>query len=185
MDPTIKADLFRYTGAEYSLHGLVSTALHAPGFRYTFLLRLAARHRKYSVAGIFCRMLMRHYSFKYGYQISPDTRIGAGFYIGHFGNIVINRNAVIGRNCNISHGVTIGQTNRGPLAGTPVIGDRVWMGTNSMIVGNIAVGTDVMIAPGAFVNFDVPPSSIVMGNPGRIHSRAGATRGYITRTWEA
>lgn len=182
VDTTIKADLFRYTGAEYS-HLRLIRRLREPGFRFTFFLRLAARHSKVSLRGICYRLLLRHYSYKFGYQIGADTTIGAGLYIGHFGSIVINRRTVIGRNCNIAHGVTIGQSNRGPRAGTPVIGDRVWIGTNAIIVGNVTIGSDVLIAPGAFVNFDVPSGSIVVGNPGRIHPNPNATVGYISRAW--
>lgn len=183
MNDTIKADLFRYTGAEYSARMLFRT-LRQPSFPFMFLLRIAERHPKSSPLGFCCRLLPSHYTYKYGYQIVPGTSIGASFYIGHFGSIAVHPDAIIGRNCNIAHGVTIGQVSRGPRAGTPVIGDRVWLGTNCVVVGNITIGTDVLIAPGAFVNFDVPSGAIVVGNPGRIHPRADATRGYIVRTAE-
>ena len=61
----------------------------------------------------------------------------------------------------------------------PKLGDYVWIGTNAIIVGKIEIGNNVMIAPGAFVNFDVPCNSIVIGNPGRIISKENATLGYI------
>ena len=48
------------------------------------------------------------------------------------------------------------------------------------IVGNITIGDDVLIAPNAYVNFDVPSHSVVVGNPGKIISRENATEGYIT-----
>ena len=48
-----------------------------------------------------------------------------------------------------------------------------------MIVGGIHIGDDVMIAPNAFVNFDVPSHSVVLGNPGTVHHRDNATEGYI------
>lgn len=55
----------------------------------------------------------------------------------------------------------------------------MWIGTNAVIVGNITIGSDVLIAPLAYVNFDVPDHSIVIGNPARIISRDNATAGYI------
>ncbi len=115
-------------------------------------------------------------------QIQTSTKIGAGFYIGHCGRIIINPKAILGKNINISTGVTIGQTNRGEREGTPIIGDNVWIGTNAVIVGKITIGTDVMIAPNAYVNFDVPSHSIVIGNPATILPRENATVGYINRT---
>ena len=90
--------------------------------------------------------------------------------IGHFGNIVINPAAKIGRNFNIAQGCLIGNS-QGKHAGVPVIGDNVVMGANSIVVGNAVIGNDVLIAPGGFVNFDVPDNSIVIGNPGKIIRR--------------
>lgn len=91
----------------------------------------------------------------------------------------MNPKVSIGRNCNVYNGVTIGKEKRGLREGNPVIGDQVWIGANAVIVGKIKVGNDVMIAPGAFVNFDVPDHSIVLGNPARIIHKENATEGYI------
>lgn len=63
--------------------------------------------------------------------------------------------------------------------GTPVIGDCVWIGINSTIVGNITIGDDVLIAPNTYVNCDVPPYSVFFGNPCIIKHRDTATDGYI------
>lgn len=115
-------------------------------------------------------------------QIPISTKIGAGFYIGHCGRIIINPNAVLGKNINIATGVTIGQTNRGKYMGAPTIGDNVWIGTNAVIVGGIKIGNDVLIAPNAYVNFDVPDHSIVVGNPATITHSDNATDQYINRT---
>lgn len=59
------------------------------------------------------------------------------------------------------------------------IHDKCWIGTNSVIVGNITIGEDCLIAPLSFVNFDVPSHSIVIGNPARIIPKENATVGYI------
>lgn len=178
MNKIIQCDLYRYVNTNYSL-AVFLRALRIPGFRYLFFLRKANSAKKNSLSWIIYRIILRRYSYKFGYQIAYNTKIGPGFFIGHFGTIVINDRAVIGSNCNISPGVTIGQTNRGRLKGVPIIGNKVWMGTNALIVGNIKIGDDVLIAPGAFVNFDVPSHSIVIGNPGRILPRPSATEGYI------
>jgi serine O-acetyltransferase len=112
-------------------------------------------------------------------QIPYTAKIGEGFYIGHFGRVIINGDAIIGKNVNIATGVTIGQESRGKRQGVPTISDNVWIGTNAVIVGKITIGTDVLIAPNSFVNFDVPDHSIVVGNPARIISRMDATAGYV------
>ena len=90
-------------------------------------------------------------------------------------------NAVLGEDVNLAQGVTIGQTNRGRKAGVPVIGDRVWIGANAIVVGAVSIGNDCLIGPGAYVNFDMPPGAVVIGNPGKIVSYAGSA-GYVERT---
>lgn len=114
-------------------------------------------------------------------ELCESTRIGEGLYIGHPYCITINPAVVIGKNCNIHKGVTIGQENRGVRKGTPVIGDNVWIGVNSTIVGKITIGNDVLIAPNSFVNKDVPDHSVVFGNPCIIRHKEIATEGYINR----
>lgn len=182
MDRLIKADLFRYdrlTGTK----GLVK-GLRIPGFRYMYLLRRVSKYKRYSFLWCFFTVLKTKYSYKYGFQIPSTTEIGEGFYIGHYGTIVINSKARIGKNCNIAHGATIGQANRGKLKGYPTIGDNVWIGTGSVIVGNINIGSNVLIAPNSFVNIDVPNNSLVIGNPCKIVNKENPCDGYINNLLE-
>ena len=109
------------------------------------------------------------------------TEIGYGLYIGHPYGITINPKAKIGNNCNIHKGVLIGQENRGSRMGAPSIGNEVWIGINAAIVGKITIGDDVLIAPNAYVNCDVPSHSIVFGNPCIIKHKDDATKDYINR----
>ena len=115
-------------------------------------------------------------------DMSVDCQIGGGLFFAHASGITINSHSIIGNNCNISKGVTIGRENRGRREGTPVIGNNVWIGVNATIVGRIHIGDDVLIAPNAFVNFDVPSHSIVIGNPGVIKYCGNATEAYINNT---
>lgn len=117
-------------------------------------------------------------------EISPSVEIGPGLYIGHPYCITINPKAILGANINIHKGVTIGQENRGPRKGAPVIGNMVWVGVNATVVGNITIGDDVLIAPNTYVNCDVPSHSIVFGNPCIIKCRDNATQGYINNRIE-
>ena len=172
----IKSDLHRYHPGPYSF-GVLMKGLRAQGFRYMFFRRLNDHYKKTPVVGIFFRYMLRRYTYKFGFQVGGS--IGSGFYIGHFGTVIVSVNSSIGKNCNISPGVTIGASRRGEKKGAPVIGDYVWIGTNAVIVGNITIGSDVLIAPGAYINFDVPDHSIVIGNPGKIIAKENATEGYI------
>jgi serine O-acetyltransferase len=179
----LKADLYRYNGTEAKCNLFKALLPKMPAYRYTYLLRHASAFPNTSCRGIIYRVFLLHYSYKYGYQIQPNTRIGKGLYLGHWGPVVINGLVELGDNCTLSHLVTIGQTNRGNKSGTPKIGNRVCIGTGAVVVGKISIGDNVLIAPNAFVNFNVPSNSIVIGNPAIIREDAHATEGYIKYAW--
>jgi serine O-acetyltransferase len=177
---TILSDLYRYRG-QTSLGYLLRQLIWRPGFRYIFVLRLCQFMRGKSMwipLYILVRLLHRHLTFKYGIQIQPTTAIGEGFYIGHFGCIVVSRRAVIGANCNISQGVTIGQASRGKREGYPVIGDRVYIAPGAKIIGSITIGNDVAIGANCVVVDDVPDNAVVVGIPGKVVSMKGS-KGYV------
>ena len=146
--------------------------------RYIKLLRKAHFCNNRWIMYVY-RYRLKSWREKFGLELHPECKIGKGLYLGHPYNITINEKAVIGDNCNIHKGVLIGMENRGKRKGTPVLGNRVWVGINAAIVGNVIIGDDVMIAPNSFVNCDVPSHSVVYGNPCIIKQRDNATEGYI------
>jgi serine O-acetyltransferase len=99
--------------------------------------------------------------------ISPRASIGDGLYIGQIGGVHINPYAVIGRNCDIAHRVTIGMSAMG-RQGAPELGDDVYVGPGATLIGNIRVGSGAKIAANTLVIDDVPDRATVMGVPGRI-----------------
>jgi len=116
---------------------------------------------------------------KTGIWIPAEISCGKGLIIAHWGRIIMNPQTVIGDDFSISSGVVIGRDIRGKRKGTPVFGNRVAIKTNATVVGNVKIGNDVLIAPNAFVNFDVPDHSVVVGNPGVVYPKENATEGYI------
>lgn len=101
--------------------------------------------------------------------------IGSGIILKHPYCITVNPKAVLGQNVTLFKGCTIGAIRK---KGVPVIGNDVVICSNAMVCGNIKVGNDVLIAAGAFVDFDVPDHSVVVGNPGVIHYKKNATVDY-------
>jgi serine O-acetyltransferase len=181
----LRADVYRYRG-QTDRRAFLSAYLREPGFRFTHYLRKVAyysgKKRSFGVfAYIFHRIQLHHYRFKYGFDISPTMQVGPGLYLGHFGGVVISPQAVLGANVNVAQGVTIGAASRGPRMGAPILGDRVWVGASAIIVGKVTIGDDALIAPGAYVNFDVPSMAVVLGNPGKVVSSTGSV-GYIHNT---
>ncbi len=150
-----------------------------PGLKFLTIFRLTQHYRrKNRLLFYFFFFWLRRLKYKYGLDISYRTSIGRGLYIGHFGQVVVHGDAVIGENCNLSQGITIGILTRGRNAGVPKIGDRVFIGPNAVIVGGITIGNDVLIGSNALVNFDVPDNSVVAGPVATIVSEKGSD-GYI------
>ncbi len=180
-DDLLKADFFRYEGKlDYRSFQKV---FRNPGFHFTLFFRLSWSLSRYSLLGRYARMQYRKLSFKYGYQIPRGTKIGGGMRISHYGPLLINSKTVIGSNCYLSHNITIGETKRGSQKGSPVFGNRVWMGPGAVIVGKIMVGDNVLIAPNCYLNVDVPSNSVAMGNPAKVISKDDATEDYITNIY--
>lgn len=179
----IRADAYRYTG-DKSIISLLKLYLRTPGFKYTSRMRFTQYCKSSKLFRFFfpiAYLMYRHSMFKYGIIIPYKTSIGPGFYIGHFGNIVINSDVVIGKNVNISHGVTIGQGGDDNAKGCPIIGDNVYIGPNSTIIGKVQIGNNSAVGANAFVNKDVLPSVTVGGVPAKIISRKGSIS-YIHNT---
>ncbi len=179
----VKADLFRHGGLT-GVKGFIK-GWGYPGFRFVFLLRMTAKYSKYSLRGIFFRLLKRRARIKYGYDINSGAQIGEGLYLSsHPGHIIIGP-IKIGKNCNINQSVTIGRSFRGGKIGRPTIDDYVWIGTGAVIVGNIHIGKNVLIAPNSFVNIDVPDNSLVIGNPAKVFPKDNPTKYYINNVLPA
>lgn len=102
-----------------------------------------------------------------GISLPYAASIGREFYIGHFGNIIINSTAIIGDNCNISQGVTIGISGKSENRGVPIIGNNVYIGANAVIAGKINVGDNAVIGANSFVNKDVDINTTVLGVPAK------------------
>ena len=169
-------DYFRMTGEPYS-KGIKCWVklLYSHQIRFMKLWRKG----KNSKFKFLYKARLKRYSLNYGIEISLDANLGEGIYLGHPYNITVAEGVTIGNNVNLHKGCTIGRENRGKRCGVPTLGDNVFVGINSTIVGNVQIGNDVMIAPNSFINFDVPDHSVVLGNPGRIVSKQNATEGYI------
>ena len=176
MNSVFKKDLYRYYGEEGE--PFLKKVFRPLELKYIWWFRKANKCKLLPLK-LFYMLVLMHLSNKTHIQIPARTNIGEGLYIGHLGRVVINPDAVLGKNINLSTGVTIGMENRGKRKGAPQISDNCWIGTNAVVVGNIKIGSDVLIAPLTSVNFDVPDHSIVIGNPGRIIPKENATKDYV------
>lgn len=96
----------------------------------------------------------------------PANCFGPGLTIHHQGNIIVNNDAVIGKNCQLHGNNCIG--NDGNQANVPIIGDNVDIGYGAIIIGKLKVGNNVKIGAGAVVIKDVPDNCTVVGVPAKV-----------------
>ena len=169
----IKSDIYRYAAKEFHVLLLFKVYCSVPGFKYSFWLRTTKLLNKIRAAlplyG-FARFVLHRLKIKYGIDIPYNTAIKSGLYIGHFGGIVVNYKTVIGKNVNINQGVTIGETYGGKYPGTPCIGDNVYLGPGSFVIGGITIGNNVAIGANTVVNSSIPDNAVVVSDAGKIIS---------------
>ncbi len=162
MFQTLRAD-YRRHGSSLTEPAFVSLAIYrygrwALGIRNPALRWLASK--PYALMKLFILNITKVW-------IPPQVRIGADFHIIHAeGSLSIHPDVVIGDRCGVMHNVTIG-TNMRP--GAPVIGDDVFIGVNSCVLGPIRIGDRVRIGANTAVTTNVPSDSVVIGSPAKIY----------------
>ena len=101
-----------------------------------------------------------------GISLPMEAQIGPGLRIYHFGNIFVHPRSIVGRNCTLRQGVTIG--NVGVDGPVPVVEDDVEFGAYAQVLGNIRIGRGAKIGPMSVVLSDVPAGATTLGNVARI-----------------
>ncbi|MFD1294250.1 serine O-acetyltransferase [Lutibacter holmesii] len=149
---------------QYRVANLAYRTLHIPVFRQVCLVGLLIWQKGIEIIS--------------GISIPASVQIGHSFYIGHFGSVILNANTVIGDNCNISQGVTIGVSGLDRNRGVPKIGDNVYIGANTVVAGNIKISNNVLIGACSLVTEDASESAVLLGVPAIKISNKGS-KGYI------
>ena len=133
-----------------------------------FAKEFKRRHKVIGKPIRFVYLLMNYIIvFVHKTELHEGSKIGPGFHISHVGNIFIGP-CKIGNNCTLTHNVTIGQGFEVSGNRLPVIGNNVWIGTGSVVTGNINIGDGVTISAGSILTKSVPEKCLVAGNPARV-----------------
>ena len=114
---------------------------------------------------ILYRFLFRHVRNVYGIELPYSCKVGRRLIIEHQHGIVIHGEAIIGDDCIIRQGVTIGNRRVDQPSDAPVLGDRVDVGAGAKILGGIHIGNDARIGANAVVLQNVPDGTTVGGIP--------------------
>ena len=170
----ILADLHRYNN-KLSWGTFFKEYVHEFGFKYIFWWRVnkyfKTKSKLLSPVRLIFRFILRQNSIHLGIDISLQAEVDPGFKIEHFGGIIVNSNAKIGKRCSMLQGVTIGE-----YFGAPSIGEFVFIGPGAKLIGNVKVGNNVIVGANSVVTKDIPDNAVVVGVPGKVISRKGNIR---------
>ena len=103
-----------------------------------------------------------------GIEIHPGATIGHRVFIDHGMGVVIGETAVIGDDCTLYHGVTLGGTSWNKGKRHPTLEQGVVIGAGAKVLGPITIGAGAKIGSNAVVVKDVPPNATAVGIPARI-----------------
>lgn len=143
--------------------------LNYPGVHALFFYRIAHFLWQYHFK-ISARFLSQTARFLTGIEIHPGAKIGKRLFIDHGMGVVIGETAVIGNDCTIYHGVTLGATGIGIEKGKrhPTLEDHVMVSCGAKVIGNITIGHHAIIGAQAVVLDNVPSHCTVVGIPAKI-----------------
>lgn len=143
-----------------------------PGFKAVRMHRRAHwfyNHKMY----FFARLISQRCVRKTNIEIHPGAQIGRRFFIDHGTGVVIGETAVIGDDCTIYQGVTLGGTGKDKGKRHPTLGNNVMVGAGAKVLGPFKVGDNSNIAAGSVVLSEIPENSTAVGSPARVVRQNG------------
>lgn len=164
---TLREDIASVIERDPSVHSAADVIFWHTGMHAVWAYRRAHwlwEHGAHTLASL----VSRHTRKRYGVEIHPAAQIGRRFMIDHGMGIVIGETSIIGDDCLIYQGVTLGMTGKHGGKRHPTLGSGVMVGANATVLGNIRVGDGVRVGAGAVVLEDVPNDVTVAGVPARI-----------------
>ena len=171
----LRADLEIIKDRDLAARGTLEILACYPGLHALSLHRLSHRlwRRRWPLSPLVARLLSQLGRWLTGIEIHPGARIGRGVFIDHGMGVVIGETAVIGDNCLLYQGVTLGGTGKAHGKRHPTLAENVVVGAGAKVLGAITVGANTRIGAGSVLLRDVEADSTVVGIPGRVIHQSG------------
>ncbi|MEI6110127.1 MAG: serine O-acetyltransferase [Cyanobium sp. ELA712] len=169
---TIRAELATIRERDPAARSSLEILLCYPGLHALALHRLSNRLWRLEVP-LLPRLISQFGRWITGIEIHPGARIGKGVFIDHGMGLVIGETAVVGNNCLLYQGVTLGGTGKIHGKRHPTLEDNVVVGAGAKVLGAITVGANTRIGAGSVLLRNVAADSTVVGIPGRVIHQSG------------
>ena len=163
----IKRDLDAAIRLDPAARNAVEVILTYPGFHARQFHRLAHTLHRRGVP-LVPRLISHLSRMLTGVEIHPGAVIGEALFIDHGMGVVIGETAVLGDNCHLNQGVTLGGTSTRRIKRHPTLGNHVLVGAGAHVIGAVTVGDHARIGAGSVVVTNVPPYATVVGVPGHV-----------------
>ncbi len=166
---TVKEEINIIRERDPAIHSNWEVFLY-PSFKAILIYRQS--HRLYEKGHFFwARWLSQKAVRKTGIEIHPGAKIGKGLFIDHGSGVIIGETTIIGDNCTLYQGVTLGGTGKEQGKRHPTLGNNVMVSAGAKVLGSFTIGDNSKIGAGSVVLAEVPPNSTVVGVPGRVVKR--------------
>lgn len=143
-----------------------------PGFKAVRMYRKAHFFHEHNMHFV-ARAISQRAARKTGIEIHPGAQIGRRFFIDHGTGVVIGETTIIGDDCTIYQGVTLGGTGKDSGKRHPTLGNNVLVGAGAKVLGPFKIGDNSNVAAGSVVLNEIPENSTAVGSPARVVKRNG------------
>lgn len=166
---SVKEEIAIIKERDPAIHSDMEVFLY-PSFKVMLSYRRA--HKLYQKGHYFwARYISQRAARKTGIEIHPGAQIGKGLFIDHGTGVIIGETTIIGDNCTLYQGVTLGGTGKEHGKRHPTLGNNVMVSAGAKVLGSFKIGDNSKIGAGSVVLAEVPPNSTVVGVPGRVVKR--------------
>lgn len=168
----LKEDIQCVKDRDPAARSTVEIMLLYPGFKAVRMHRKAHwlfNHKMFFLA----RLVSQRCVKKTNIEIHPGATIGRRFFIDHGTGVVIGETAVIGDDCTVYQGVTLGGTGKDHGKRHPTLGNNVLVGAGAKVLGPFTIGDNSNVAAGSVVLSAIPPNCTAVGSPARVVKQNG------------